>query len=207
MRIDRKKFFDGIRQGPFPGKLSVKQVSGTAAILDEWERRKLTDLRDLSYMMATAKLETAHTMQPIQEGGGPKYFTKMYDIAGARAALARRNGNTTRGDGIRYCGRGYVQLTWKNNYATLTKALRAAGINVDLVNNPELAMRPDIAAFIMFEGMERGLFTSKKLDDYFNDKKTDWIGARKIINGNDRAAEIAEIAKQFYTDLNLAAAA
>lgn len=47
MSIDRTKFFAGIRQQPFPGKLTAGQVSGTSAILDEWDRRKLTDLRHL----------------------------------------------------------------------------------------------------------------------------------------------------------------
>ncbi len=203
--IDRKRFFDGIRQGPFPGKLSAGQVAGTSAILDEWERRKLTDLRWLADMLGTAKWETDHTMQPIIEKGGAAYFKRMYDPTGSRPALAKRNGNTTPGDGARYRGRGYVQLTWKNNYAKMTKLLRAAGINVDLVANPDLAMRPDVAAFILFEGMIDGVFTGKKLSDYFNASKTDWIGARRIINGTDRAAEIATISKQFYADLIAAA--
>lgn len=204
MAINRKRFFDGVRQGPFPGKLTAKQVQGIGAVLDEWERRKLTDLRWLADMLATDKLETAHTMQPISEMGGNAYFTRMYDPLGQRPGLAKRNGNTTPGDGIKYRGRGLVQLTWKNNYATMTKALCAAGFDVDLVANPDLAMRPDIAAFIMFEGMIRGLFTGKKLADYFSKSTSDWINARRIINGTDRAAEIASIAKEFYADLVLA---
>jgi hypothetical protein len=199
--IDRKKFFAGVRQQPFPGKLSNPQVTGMSAILDEWERRKLTDLRMLAYMLGTTKWETDHTMQPIAEAGGNSYYTKMYDITGTRPSLARRNGNTNKGDGIKYRGRGFVQLTWKNNYFKMTEELNKAGINADLVANPELAMRDDIAAFILFEGMLRGLFTGKKLSDYFNNIKTDWLNARRIINGTDKAAEIAGISKQFYADL------
>lgn len=204
MAIDRKMFFAGIRQSPFPGKLTAGQVSGTSAILDEWERRKLKDLRWLAYMLATAKWETDHTMQPIREAGGPAYLTKNYDPRGARPALAKRNGNTAPGDGVKYCGRGYVQLTWKNNYAAMTRLLKTAGIAVDLVGNPDLAMCPDIAAFILFEGMTRGSFTGKKLGDYLNADKTDWINARRIINGTDRAPQIADIAKFFYADLTAA---
>lgn len=202
--IDRKKFFDGIRQQPFSGKLNKDQVSGTSAILDEWERRQLIDLRQLAYMLATAKWETDHTMQPISERGGVAYLTKNYDITGARPALARRNGNTTAGDGVKYCGRGYVQLTWKNNYAMMSKLLKSGGIAVDLVQNPDLAMRPDIAAFVLFEGMQRGSFTGKRLLDYFTKSGSDWINARRIINGTDRAADIAAIAKAFYADLVVA---
>jgi putative chitinase len=204
MAIDRKIFFNGIRQKPFDGKLNQGQVSGTSAILDEWERRELTDYRHLAYMLATAKWETDHTMQPIREKGSVAYLTKNYDPLGSRSALAKRNGNTTPGDGPKYCGRGYVQLTWKNNYATMTKLLKNAGIGVDLVADPDRAMEPSVAAFILFEGMARGTFTSKKLADYFNKNTTDWLGARKIINGTDRAAEIADIAKSFYADLVLA---
>jgi putative chitinase len=201
MTINRKIFFDGIRQGPFPGKLTADQVKGTTAILDEWDRRALTDLRCLAYMLGTVKWETDHTMQPIREKGSAAYLKRMYDPLGDRPSLAKRNGNTTPGDGAKYCGRGFVQLTWKNNYATMTKLLKAAGFDVDLVSNPDLAMRSDVAAFILFDGMFRGSFTGKRLGDYFNATKTDWINARRIINGTDRAAEIAAISKQFYVDL------
>lgn len=202
--IIRKVFFDGIRQQPFSGKLNKGQVEGCSAILDEWERRNLTDLRQLAYIFATPFLETDQTMQPIKEYGGNAYYLKMYDVRGERPALARRNGNTEPGDGARYCGRGYVQLTWKNNYAKMTKMLQAAGFNVDLVANPDLAMRPDIASFVMFEGMLKGTFTGKKLSDFFNRTTTDWINARRIINGTDRAQRIADVAKSFYSDLMLA---
>ena len=184
--IDRKKFFDGIRHGPFDGKLSAKNVSGTNVILDEWERRGLTDLRWLAYMLATTKWETDHTMQPIIEGGSQKYLrSKKY---------------------WPWIGRGFVQLTWKNNYVKMTDLMRkenftVKGVHPDLVAHPDLAMDPQVAAFVMFEGMIRGSFTGKKLGDYFNATTTDPKNARRIINGTDRAAEIASIYKQFYADL------
>lgn len=185
--IDRKIFFAGVRQGPFPGKLTAGQVKGTEAILDEWERRGLTDLRWLAYMLATTKWETDHTMQPIIEGGSQRYLRgKKY---------------------WPWIGRGFVQLTWERNYLAMTKLLKAAGIDADLIKNPDLAMRLDVASFVMFEGMQRGTFTGKKLRDYFSATKTDWVNARRIINGTDRAGEIASIAKQFYADLTAAEAA
>ena len=181
MPIDRNLFFAGIRQQPFDGKLSPGQVSGTSAILDEWERRKLTDLRSLAYMLATTKWETAHTMQPITEGGSQSYLRgKKY---------------------WPWIGRGYVQLTWERNYIAMTKLLNQAGFDVSLTEKPELALDKKIAAFVMFEGMIRGTFTGKKLSDYFNDTKTDWLNARRIINGVDKASEIAAIGKMFYADL------
>ena len=175
--IDRARFFAGIRQGPFPGKLTAGQVQGCNAILDEWECRGLTDLRWLAYMLATVKWETDHTMQPIKEGGGLNYLeSKRYYPA---------------------YGRGYVQLTWDANYKKMAKLIGVP----ELATNYDLALEPEIATAVMFEGMLRGTFTGKKLADYFSAKAADWIGARRIINGTDRAAEIASIAKQFYADL------
>ena len=202
--IDRAEFFDGVRP-IFGNKLSADQVAGMDAILDEWDRRKLMDLRWLADMLGTAKIETAHMMQPIKEYGGPAYFTKMYDITGARPDLARKMGNVRPGDGVKYCGRGYVQLTWAKNYAHMTDLLQAAGIAVDLEVNPDLALRDDIAAFVMFEGMIQGSFTKFRLDQFFNDTKTDFVGARRIINGLDRAQEIAAISTKFYSALRAAA--
>lgn len=180
MAIDRAAFFAGIRTSPFPGKLTAGQVKGVSAILDEWERRKLTDLRWLAYMLATTKWETAHTMQPITEGGSQKYLRgKKY---------------------WPWVGRGYVQLTWKRNYERY-RAPVLKQFDVDIVADMEAALLPAVAAFIMFDGMQTGAFTGKKLSDYFNATKTDWVNARRIINGTDKAVQIAEIAKLFYADL------
>lgn len=199
--MNRKAFFDGIRAGPFPGRLRQGQVAGIGALLDEWQRRRLTDLRHLAYMLATVFHETSQTMAPIRERGGDDYLTRMYDIGGDRPALARRNGNVNPGDGVRYAGRGFVQLTWRANYARMGELLK-----LPLEERPDLALEPKVATAILFEGMLRaesfrGDFTGKCLEDYFNDQTTDWINARRIINGADRAANIAGIAKQFYADL------
>ena len=66
-------------------------------------------------------------------------------------------------------------------------------------------MRPDVAAYILIDGMVKGAFTGKKLADYFNAHTTDWRNARRIINGLDKADLIASIAKEFYADLVTAA--
>ena len=179
--INRKAFFAGVRSGPFPGKLSAGQVNGMSAILDEWERRKLTDPRWLAYMLATVFHECAQTMQPITETGGPRYLkSKKY---------------------YPWYGRGFVQLTWKYNYEAMNKLLKAAGFDADIVADPEIAKRLDVATFIMFEGMIRGTFTGKKLANYFNATTNDPRNARRIINGTDRMDHIAAIHKQFLADL------
>jgi putative chitinase len=215
MTIDRTKFFTEVRESIFNGRLAQRQVDGMNFIISVWEKSSFTDTRWLSYMLGTAYHETAGTMQPIHEFGSDAYFTRMYDVEGRRPEVARKMGNTKPGDGIKYRGMGYVQLTWKNNYARAGTLL-----GVDLVGNPNLAMQPEIAARIMFEGMtdEKIIFedksggpgipngpgegtdfsfTGKVLEDYFNDTTEDWEGARRIINGTDHAAMIAETAQNF----------
>ncbi|MFX1675588.1 hypothetical protein PWR63_25600 [Paraburkholderia sp. A2WS-5] len=102
------------------------------------------------------------------------------------------NGNTEQGDGYKYRGRGYVQVTWKNSYRAVGKR-----VDVDLVNNPDRMQEPAIAAWATVYGMETGLFTGRKLSDYVSDEKQDYYNARKIINGHDQAETIADFAVRF----------
>lgn len=182
--IDRKNFFDAVRQRPFNGALSASNVSGVNSILDEWEKRELEDMRWLAYMLATTKHETANTMQPITEMGSQAYLR-----------------------GKRYwpwIGRGYVQLTWQRNYQLFRDRVMQR-FDLDLIKDPTVALKQPVAAFIMFEGMLHGQFTGKKLSDYFHGETSDWINARRIINGLDRAADIAAIGKAFFAALEKAA--
>jgi len=195
--INRDRFFPAARAGAFGGSLTQGQVDGLNSILDAWERRTNPDLRQLAYMLATTKHETAHTMQPIGEHGGDAYFFRMYDRDSERPEVARALGNIAAGDGVRFHGRGYVQLTGRTNYHRMSKVVGA-----DLVENPDLALDPDVAAVILMEGMERGMFTGVGLSRYFNPVACDWVGARRIINGTDCAAQIAEIAKAFNVALD-----
>lgn len=196
--INRKFFFDQVRSTLFGGKLSTKQVSGLTAILDEWETPGFhTDDRHLAYMLGTAFHETAFTMQPIKEYGTKDYFFSMYDPKGSRPSVAKVLGNTQSGDGVRFCGRGYVQLTGRRNYTLMSTVT-----GKDLVGSPDLAMDPATASVIMYYGMYNGTFTGKKLTDYFSSSKEDWTGARRIINGTDRASQIADYAKKFYAAIS-----
>jgi hypothetical protein len=85
-----------------------------------------------------------------------------------------------------------VQLTWKTNYQ---KAARLLG--VDLVGNPEKALEFDTAYLIAARGMREGWFTGKRLSDYISNEDIDYLGARAIINGSDRATQIADYAKNW----------
>lgn len=197
--MNRAHFYAGVRLSLFGSSLSQSQVNGMEAVLDQ-AGKTFIDPRWLAYMLATAFHETGQTMQPIHERGGTDYFFRMYDPKGQRPKVAADLGNTQSGDGVRFAGRGLVQLTGRRNYTTFSKL-----VGVDLVANPDAAMQDAIAVKIMFEGMERGLFTGKKLADYFTPKSSDWVSARKIINGLDRANDIANYAKRFYDALQDAA--
>lgn len=192
--MNRTVFFDAIRANPFGGSLGQSTVSGIEAILDAWDASGLTDLRWEAYILATALSEVGRNMQPVREG------FKTTD-AEARAYVKSKGYDYAEViNGQVYYGRGLVQLTWFDNYRKMGDIL-----DVDLTGNPDLALRPDIASLIMFEGMTRGTFTGKKLADYFNDEITDWKNARKIVNGLDRADEIAAYGKAFYAALEAAA--
>ena len=107
--------------------------------------------------------------------------------------MGKTLGNTNAGDGARFCGRGFVQLTGRSNYFKAGKF-----VGVDLIANPEKACDPDIAYRIATEGMLEGWFTGKKLSQYFADGKLpQWEQARRIINGMDKSSKIASIARQF----------
>jgi len=176
MSIKRGKFYDHIRGTLFNGKLTAQQVDGMEAILNEWEAQELTDMRWLAYILGTVYHETAKRMRPVKEMGGEVYLrSKKY---------------------YPYYGRDFVHTTWKANYE---KVVKFTGI--DVVNNPDLIAHLDIAAKVAIEFMIKGYYTGRKLAHYFNATTTDWLNARRIINGTDCAALVAGYAKEFYEAL------
>ena len=199
--MSRKNFFDAARAAVFGGRMAQAQVAGCELILDAWDRRAAGgDPRWLAYMLATAFHETAATMQPVRE-----------TLAGTDAAAAARLESAWRrgrlgtvttpywradGEGRHWLGRGLVQLTHRANYEAMS---RETGI--DLVAAPERAMEPAVAVAILFAGMEKGLFTGRRLADYFTAARADWVNARRIINGLDRAAQVAVYGRAFHKAL------
>ena len=198
--INRQFFFSYIRQHLLGGSLKQGQVDGISAILDYWESKYArSDDRWLAYLLGTAFHETAYRMQPIDEYGGATYFNNRYSPppTGKFPAIARALGNTMQDDGNRFHGRGFVQLTGRRNYNDWGNRL-----GVNLVGNPELAKDLGVATRILVEGSVLGTFTGRKLDTYFNATTADWINARRIINGTDKAPNIAALAKTFYAAIS-----
>ena len=196
-------FFDRMRAGVLGPTLDDGEVKGCNAILAAMEGAPLADT---AYALATAYRETAGTMQPVaeanwlSEAARQRWFLREYDIAGARPDKAKRLGNLCAGDGCKFCGRGYVQITGRSNYQRASDKL-----GVDLIADPDKAMRPDIAAKIMRQGMDGGWFTTKSFRSYLPAKGTAdraaFAKARYIINGQDHAGEIADAALQFQSAL------
>jgi putative chitinase len=69
-------------------------------------------------------------------------------------------GNNSPGDGYRYRGRGYIQLTGKENYQRVGKAIR-----VDLVSNPDLANDPKVATKVLLNYLRAKPANQAALED------------------------------------------
>ena len=96
-----------------------------------------------------------------------------------------------------YYGRGYSQLTWRNNYKKFSPI-----VGLDLRLFPDAALKPEIGAKILVRGMVGGLFSGVSLSKYFPaGGDADWIRARRIVNGNDRAEMVATKAKKILAVL------
>ena len=134
---------------------------------------------EIQYVIATVEHETNGTFKPVREA----YWLRNAD------QYLKTNKNTKRY--YPYYGRGFTQLTWKANYEKFSEIM-----GIDLVGNPDLALDFDVSLEILIYGMKHGTFTGKKLSDYFNYNGSDFIGARKIINGRDKAEKIAKLAQR-----------
>lgn len=190
--MDRTKFLEAAKLSL--GSISSRARSGFKIILDEAEKRSTT-LNDLAYILATTWWETAKTMEPVREAF---FVSQDFDIA----EKWRKNHLWY----YPYYGRGYVQLTHKANYKKAGEKL-----GLDFVSNPEDVCNPANAVEILFQGMADGWFTGKKLDDYIDDidegdnaDLDEYIRARRIINGTDKAATIGALAIAFEKALKAA---
>jgi len=192
--MDKSAFFASIRRDLFPSGLTPIQVYRIEVLLDacvaaDWP------LAFTSYALATSHHETIQ-WQHMKEVGGEAYFKRMYDKAGARPKKAEELGNVNAGDGAKFAGRGYVQLTGRSNYVKAGKAL-----GLDLIKEPDKVEEPTIAAKVLIWGMSTGAYTGKANRDYLAKLPPDYVNARRIINGTNKASVIAGYAKLFQAAL------
>lgn len=186
MSRNLKVFFDGVRDSVFGGSMSQEQVDGCIKTIEYRDERfpKMPDA-ELAYVLSTFEWECAHTMRPVQEG---------YPLTGAALKAYQKK--------LRYYpwhGRGPPMLTWEDNYKKFGCA-----------DNPDKMLEWDFGLHVLFEGMIYGKFASDskgphKLSRYISATRQDYVGARRIINGTDKAEHIAKNAREFHAALLKAA--
>ena len=158
------------------GSLNQDQVDNINLIIGYCSKHSL-EYNQVAYVLATAWHETNQTMLPVIEAywlseGWRKKNLRYYP----------------------WYGRGFVQLTWEDNYKLADKKL---GLNGEMLKNPSLAQVPKYASEILVLGSKEGWFTGKKLSDYITRTTKDYKNARRIINGVDKAQKITNEATIF----------
>lgn len=179
--LNREAFFAYVQKTLFSSQLLADGThAGMEAMLEFWELTYPTqDDRWLAYMLATVHHETGPTKRFVPKEEVGKGKGKPY--------------GKPHSNGQRYYGRGLIQLTHYENYVRMAEETREP-----LVEHPELALRLDISVLIVFHGMIGGLFTGRRLFDYLSGDHDDWINARRIVNGLDKAKAIAGYAQHYY---------
>jgi putative chitinase len=170
IHFDRETYFDSVRHTLFGGSMTEGQVMGQEALLLAWETREPSaDLRHAACALANAKHETANEMLPIREFGLGQ--GQPYGVPDPQT-------------GQTYYGRGFVQLTWRENYSFATSRLKLGGSD-DLEWHADRALDPKIAAAVLYAGMLEGWFRPPNaLPLFFNENADDAYGSREIVNGD-----------------------
>lgn len=122
-----------------------------------------------------------------------QYAMRPQKIANRVYSGRMGNGNEASGDGYRFRGRGFLQITGRNNYTALTKWAKANGIDADYVNNPDLLLRESDALIAAL-----WFWTANDLNKYAD--KDDILTITKRINGgltgiNDRKTQVSKFKK------------
>lgn len=177
---NEKAFYDTARLTLFGGKLSQVQFSRLSVLLETAASYDDVTPARLAYILATAHWETDR-------------FNAMEEYASGAAYEGRSDlGNVHSGDGVRFKGRGFPHLTGRRNYewGSVTSGY-------DLVADPSLASDPSVSARLLVIGQMTGHFTGVGLGKFINDHRADFINARKVHNGLDRAETVADIAERY----------
>ncbi|MFO8038676.1 MAG: peptidoglycan-binding protein [Sodalinema sp.] len=175
-QFDVSRIVDSI---PYPD-IRVYARDSVPLILAACLDHGVTDLGQIAYVLATAEHES-HLGKWMTELASGWAYEWRSDL-----------GNIYAGDGPRYKGRGFVQITGRSNYRYW-----AGRLGMDLIGNPELAANQEIAADLLVLGMRDGSYTGHSLNDHILGSRRDFVNARRIVNWLDRAEHIAAIAREF----------
>ena len=193
--VDRTLFFGCARS--VHRRMTQQQVNSYNSIFKVWLESGYKDLRWLAYSLGTAYHESGSKMTPVREGfaktdaAARKIVNRMWKKRDITMPYHRPDRVT----GHVYYGRGFLQLTWAENYK---KIGRKIGLDDQLYQQPDLALDPEIAASILIDGLVNGrIRANQKLGDYFNGKKADWVGARKVLSGDNKGPKVAAHARKY----------
>jgi hypothetical protein len=196
--MNDSRFFDRIRITVYNGRIPQISVGNINIILRYWQTNFPNNIHtQLAYILATVRAEVGKKMEPVREtfaSSDEEARIRLRDKPYARPVPPH---------GHAYYGRGYVQLTWFENYK-----VQENKINVPLVEFPDLALVPENAIQILVNGMMAGDFNEKShgLSYYVNKQKTDFVQARQTVNLFNRADEIAGYARTFLDAIEYASA-
>lgn len=194
--MNKAVFYTHVREAF--GPLSQSQVEGFEVILEAWDKVGDGNIRHLAYVLSTAWHETGRLMQPVKETTSARNPNPSDAKAKEILTKAWKAGKLpwVKKDywSSGWFGRGFVQLTHRENYERAGQKL-----GIDLVSDPSKAMVPEVSALILVRGMLEGWFTGFSLP-----QAGDFLEARRVVNGTDRAGQIATYANGFLTALEAA---
>lgn len=213
------KFYDHLRASKLLGDtISPEEFAGCEAILTAAAGKLPTSW--VAYCLATAHHETGGEMAPNVESLNYSTAQRICEVWPSRfptiasaqpfvrnaKGLANHVYNGRMGnrpgtnDGWDHRGRGQAHITGREMYAKLDAEL---GLGGELIRNPDLALRPDIAAQILVVGALKGLFTGKKLNDFIAAKPThqQFVNSRRVINPDKNGERVADAADVFFAAL------
>lgn len=158
-------------------------------LIKECYRQGMTDKGQIAYLLATAD----------GESGKGSYMVELWDGRGLQATYDGRMGNNQPGDGKRYRGRGFIQMTGKERYQYWSKVL-----GKDLVANPDLMASPEIAGYVIVRAFIRGEATGRKISQYVQGDKRDWYNARRVVNGivPSQVNKYLSLAQSYYSQID-----
>ena len=195
-------FFNELQGSKLFPTLTGSQKSGMALLLDVWGQYydERFPLPYLAAVLVNIYRETGGRMQPVLEtfASTPERAAQILEKAfvfGKLPWVKKRYWNADKNGQI-WIGRGHLQMTHQQMYHQLRKEIRQTyNVDVPLDKNPGLALHPVVSAVIAYEGMTKGLFRKKKLEDFLQGGEMDYVGARDIVNGDSHDDEVASLMK------------
>jgi len=181
-----------------PANVSLLLQANISLIVRECNFYQIGDKSHIAYVLASAHWESLLGLQMTEMASGDAYQGRL--------------GNIAPGDGRKYKGRGFVQITGRDKYTFYTRHLSKTRLPIDLVNNPEQAACPEIAAMIIAHGMYTGSYTGASLARFGVDGSFNFFDARAIVNGDKNRKEpgasdtngsaIARMAQEYRAAMN-----